>query len=282
LVADVKEQSKNSPTIGKGALPMNDDSMILPDDFEMPTETETVEDTTPTEQTDGFEQTEAQEPSQETEQAEQTNPFLKVKYNKEEMELDEATARELAQKGLNYDKVQERLQALESDPRLTLVEQLAQQQGMSVDEYVEAVRQYQEQAQLDELIQQNIPEEYAKEMLENRRFREQLQQERQAKEAEAKQQAEFSDFFKYFRDTNGRDFVPEQDEIPQSVWDANAQGVPLRYAFAEHENQQLRQQLATLKKNQDNARKAPVGGVTQHGSTEIASTDPFLLGFDSI
>jgi hypothetical protein len=258
------------------------EDMILPDDFEMPTEGEAVEDTTPTDETNGLEQTEAQEQSQETEQAEQTSPFLKVKYNKEEMELDEATARELAQKGLNYDKVQERLQALESDPRLTLVEQLAQQQGMNVDEYVEAVRQYQEQEQLDALIQQNIPEEYAREMLENRRFREQLQQEQQQRQQEAKQQQEFQDFFQYFKEANGRDFVPESDVIPDSVWQANQQGVPLRYAYAEHENNQLRQQLATLKKNQDNAKKAPVNGVTNHGSHETASTDPFLQGFNSI
>jgi hypothetical protein len=260
-----------------------DEDMILPDDFEMPADTgETVEDTIPTEETDGLEQTEAQEQSQETEQAEQTSPFLKVKYNKEEMELDEATARELAQKGLNYDKVQERLQALESDPRLSLVERLAQQQGMSVDEYVQAVQQYQEEQQLNELIQQNIPEEYAREMLENRRFREQLQQEQQQKQQEEQQNAEFADFFKYFRETNGRDFVPDTDIIPDSVWQANQQGIPLKYAYAEHENNQLRQQLATLKKNQDNAKKAPVGGVTQHGSHETASTDPFMMGFDSI
>jgi hypothetical protein len=257
-----------------------DEDMILPDDFEAPAES-SVEDTTPTEQVEAG-QTESQESSQETEQAEQTSPFLKVKYNKEEMELDEATARELAQKGLNYDKVQERLQALESDPRLTLVEQLAQQQGMNVDEYVEAVRQYQEQAQLDALIQQNIPEEYAKEMLENRRFREQLQAEQQQKQQEAQQQQEFADFFKYFKESNGRDFVPETDQIPDSVWQANQQGIPLRYAYAEHENNQLRQQLATLKKNQDNVRKAPVGGVTQHGSNEPASEDPFLKGFNSL
>jgi hypothetical protein len=71
---------------------MNED-MILPDDFEMPAEVETVEDTTPTEETE-VETFEPQEPteSQETEPTEQT-PFLKVKYNKEEMELDEERAK---------------------------------------------------------------------------------------------------------------------------------------------------------------------------------------------
>jgi hypothetical protein len=246
----------------------------------MPAEGDSVEDTTPTEQTDGFEQTEAQE-QEPTEQAEQTSPFLKVKYNKEEMELDEATARELAQKGLNYDKVTERLQALESDPRLTLVEELAQAQGMDVNEYVEAVRQYQEEARLNELLQQNIPEEYAREMLENRKFREQLEAERQAKQEGEQRQADFADFFQYYRDANGRDFIPNQDEIPQSVWDATANGIPLKYAFMEHEVNNLRQQLSTLKKNQDNAKKAPVSGVTSHGSNEVASEDPFLKGFNS-
>jgi hypothetical protein len=263
---------------------MNDDSMILPDDFEMPTDTDTSEEVTmPSEENDGFEQTEAQEPSQETEaqEAEQTPAFLKVKYNKEEMELDEAAAREYAQKGLNYDKLQERYQALESDPRLALVEELAQAQGMDVNQFVEAVRQNQWEQQLNELVQQNIPEEYAREMLESREFRKQMQQERQAKQQEEKQQQEFADFFKYYKEANGREFNPEADAIPDSVWQANQQGVPLQFAYAMHENNQLRQQLATLKKNQDNARKAPVGGVTQHGSNESASEDPFLKGFNS-
>jgi regulator of replication initiation timing len=153
---------------------------------------------------------------------------------------------------------------------------------MNVDEYIQAVNQYQEEQRLNELLQQNIPEEYAREMLENRKFREQLESERQAKQREEQQNAEFNDFFKYFKEANGRDFVPETDGIPDSVWQANQQGVPLRYAYAEYENQQLRQQLNTLKKNQDNAKKAPVGGVTQHGSHETASEDPFLKGFNSI
>jgi hypothetical protein len=197
------------------------------------------------------------------------------------MELDEERARELAEMGMNYPKLREKLQALEADPRLTFVEQMAQQYGMSTDDFIQAVQQQQEEQQLNELIQQNIPEEYAREMLENRRFREQSQAEQQQKQQEAQQQQEFADFFKYFKESNGRDFVPETDAIPDSVWQANQQGVPLRYAYAEHENNQLRQQLATLKKNQDNAKKAPVGGVTQHGSNETASEDPFLKGFMS-
>jgi hypothetical protein len=98
---------------------------ILPDDFGQETDlpqSEVVTDETPVETeldtnpTDETEEINGQEPVQ----AEQS-PFLKIKYNKEEMELDEATARELAQKGLNYDKQVERLQQLESDPRLSFI-----------------------------------------------------------------------------------------------------------------------------------------------------------------
>jgi hypothetical protein len=103
-----------------------DEDMILPSDFEMPAEVETVEDTTPTEETE----VEAPETTEEEPEVQETgiidpNFKLKIKYNSEEMELDADRARELAQKGMNYDKVQEKLQALETDPRLSFIEELA-------------------------------------------------------------------------------------------------------------------------------------------------------------
>jgi hypothetical protein len=241
---------------------------------------ETVEDTTPTEETE-VEAPETQEQETQTEQPEQT-PFLKVKYNKEEMELDEERARELAQKGLNYDKTIERLQALESDPRLSFIEDLAQQHGMTPDEYIEAVQQQREQSRIDELVSQGISEEVAQELLESRRDREERKKEKEAKAEEEKKNAEFGEFFNYFREANGREYVPNQDKIPENVWESVNQGVPLKFAYMAHENSQLRTQLSTLKQNQSNAQKAPVGSVTAHGGNEIAAEDDFMRGFNSI
>jgi hypothetical protein len=259
------------------------EDMILPDDFQetVQPETETIEDlpvgeeldTTETEQTEGL---------TEQQQEAERQAFLRVKYNKEEMELDEHTARELAQKGLNYDKTLERLQALESDPRLSFVEELAREQGMDTNEYLEAVRQHREQQRIDELVQQGISEEVAQEMLENRKFREQFESEKKSKMEEEKKNAEFQEFFGFFRNANGRDFVPGQDEIPQSVWEAHAQGVPLKFAFMEHQMNQLQSQLQVLKQNKVNETKAPIGSVTRHGGNEVASEDDFLSGFNSI
>jgi hypothetical protein len=256
------------------------EDMILPSDFEMPTEVETVEDTTPTEETE-VETLETPEQEPQTEQPEQT-PFLKVKYNKEEMELDEERARELAQKGLNYDKTIERLQALESDPRLSFIEDLANQHGMTPDEYIQAVQQQREQSRIDELVSQGISEELAQEMLENRKFRDQYEAEKKAKAEEEKKNAEFGEFFEYYRQANGREYVPNQDAIPENVWEAVNQGVPLKFAYMSHENQQLRSQLSMLKQNESNTKKAPVGSVSAHGSNDIDVEDEFLAGFNSI
>jgi hypothetical protein len=255
---------------------MFEDDAILPDDFEM--------DTTPEEvtETETLEPVEPVEDTTPTEETEPVSPFLKVKYNKEEMELDEMTARELAQKGLNYDKTIERLQALESDPRLSFIESLAKQHGMNPQEYMEAVQQQQEQQRIDKLVEQGISEEMAQEMLENRKFREQFEAEKKAKAEEEKANADYNEFFDYFKQANGRDFNSQSDEIPQNVWDATQNGMSLKSAYVMHENQQLRNQLQTLKQNESNAKKAPVGSITQHGSTQVESDDDFLAGFNSI
>jgi hypothetical protein len=251
-----------------------DEDMILPDDFEMPAETiepvETFE--TPV------------EPVEDTKPPEETvvSPFLKLKYNHEELDVDEEKARELAQMGMNYPKLQEKLQALESDPRLSFVEELAKANNMDVPAYLEAVKQQREEERLDELLQKNIPEEYAREMLDNRKFRQEFESEKQTKAQEAKANAEFSEFFTYFKQANDRDFNADKDEIPQSVWEANHSGVPLKFAYMEHQNNQFKSQLQTFKQNQLNASKSPVGSVTAHGSTEVASEDDFMRGFNSI
>lgn len=259
-----------------------DEDVILPDDFEMSTEVEAVEDTTPTEQTE-VESIETQEQSQELVETEQPdNQFLDIKYNKELQWLSRDEARELAQMGKNYPKLQEKLQALESDPRLDFVEGLARDNGMTVQEYLSAVQEQQEQARLNELIQQNIPEEYAREMLENRKFRQELEAEKQAKQQEEQQNAQYNEFFEYFREANGRDFVPNQDEIPPNVWEATQSGVPLKFAYMMHENSQLRNQIQTFKQNESNAKKAPITPVTAHGGVATESEDDFLSGFNSI
>jgi hypothetical protein len=261
---------------------MNED-MILPDDFEMPTEAEAVEDTTPTEETEA----EAHETTEEEPEVQETgiidpNFKLKIKYNSEEVELDADRARELAQKGMNYDKVQEKLQALETDPRLSFVERMAQRNDMTVEQYLQAVEQQERQDQINELVSQGVSEHLAERLIESEKKWERLETKEKEQAEEQKKNEEFTQFFDYFRQANGRDYVPNQDVIPENVWQAVDQGESLKNAYMAHENQQLRTQLSTLKQNQSNAQKAPVGSVTAHGGTEIAAEDDFMKGFNSI
>jgi hypothetical protein len=255
------------------------EDMILPDDF--------VADTTPeevieTEETETPVETEVDttEPVQTEQERQEALQMLRVKYNKEEREIPIDEAIPLVQKGLNYDKVQERLQQLESDPRLSFVEELAQQFNMSVPEYLDAVKAQKEEQRIQELVEQGISQEVAQELLESRRDREERKKEKEEAAKREKENQEFGDFFQYFRETNGREFAPGQDNIPEEVL-ANKE-VPLKYAFIAHENNQLRQQLQTLKQNESNKQKAPVGSITAHGSNETASEDLFMQGFNSV
>ncbi len=259
------------------------EDVILPDDFqEAPPQVEEVQEEV-SEVTDDvqFEESEAVEDTKPTEE-EPTPQTIKIKYNhaEEEISLDEAV--KLAQMGKNYPKVQERLQQLESDPRLSFVEELAKEQGMSPDEYIESYKQWQEQEKINQLVQQNIPEELAQEILENRKYRESLKQQEQQKQQEEKQRADAQEFFDYFKQANDRDFNPEKDQLPPEVWEMNAQGVPLKFAYMQHHNNQLQTQLKVLKQNKTNEEKAPIQGVTSHGSTEVEADDDFLKGFNSI
>lgn len=255
-----------------------DEDMILPEGFESTPQEEPQAEEPIEQQPEVVEDIPTEQPTQEpTEQPKEVDqPKIKVKYNHEERELTLEEAALLAQKGMNYDKTIEKLKALETDPRLSFVEELARENNMTVDQYLEAVRQHKEQERLNQLIQQNIPEDIAKEILENRKFREQLENEKKTKASEEKRQAEFKEFIEMFSDV-------QADKIPSDVWEKNAQGVPLKYAYMEHQMNDLKTQIAALKQNETNKQKAPIKtGVSTFGSEDPTPEDPFLEGFNLI
>ncbi len=237
---------------------------LPPDSEELPLDDELLEEELPSDAT-----------------PEEIEQMIKVKFNHEEQEIPLNEAIPLIQKGMNYDKLQERYGQLESDPRLIFVEEMAKEQGMDVPEFLEAVKSAREDRQLQELVQQNIPEEYAREMLESRKFREQLELEKQQKAEDEKKNAEFTEFFEVFQQANDRNYDPSKDQIPQEVWDMHAQGTPLKYAYIQHHHNELKTQLQTFKQNEKNTKRAPVGSLTNFGGDEPTSEDPFLTGFNS-
>lgn len=132
-------------------------------------------------------------------------------------------------------------------------------------EYQEAVRQQQEQQKLQELMENNVPEDVAKELIESKKFREQYEAEKQTKAQEEAKRKDYESFLESYPDVKA-------DEIPLEVWEENSKGKSLVDAYAKYENKLLKQQLAEFKKGQQaqqsnaNNASSSTGSVTGQGA----------------
>ncbi|MGL4107259.1 hypothetical protein [Clostridium sp. LP20] len=238
-------------------------------------EVDSVEDTDQTEEATEENQTEEenQENIEAKEESKEDTPTIKVKFNHQEMDLPLDQAQEYIQKGMNYDKILGQLQEVQDNQGLQYLNDLSQKSGMSVDEMVSHWRQQEEQAEIDELVQKNIPPEYAKEMIENKKFREeQLRKEKEAAK-ENESQAMYKEFVQAYP-------YAKAEEIPPEVWDKVDAGVPLKYAYMEYENAKLQEKIKVKTQNETNKKRAPGLGVTSNGTAESVKEDDFLEGFN--
>lgn len=225
--------------------------------------------------------------SVETEQEQETTPepetpqerMLRLKVDREEREIPESEAILLAQKGLNYERAVERAKQEARDTYIA-------EQGYTWNdkpitnesEYKQALA---EQEMINKYKDRDLPPEVIQELVESRRDREERQREKQEKAEQEKQQKTFEEFFNYFESANDRRFDPKTDILPQEVIDLAESGVPLKYAYMDYHNKQLKNSLKVSKQNETNSKKAPVGSVTAHGNNKSEPEDDFLLGFNS-
>jgi hypothetical protein len=154
---------------------------------------------------------------------------------------------------------------LQNNPALSFIENIAKSNGMTVNQYIEAANRQMEQERLNQLIQQNIPEELAKEIMENRKFREQYESKQKTIEEQERKNADYQAFITSFPDV-------KPDTIPAEVWQEANKGKSLVDAYTRYENQQLKAQLAkfaqsqqTQQTNQANA-SSSTGSVTGEGT----------------
>lgn len=257
---------------------MNED-IILPDDFEQPdqpqSEVETPEPTEPVQEVEDTKPTQetAEEPSLETPQR------FKVKYNSEEQEISYDDAIPLIQKGMNYEKSVERAKQEARDAYIA--EQGFEWNGKQITTEAEYKQALQEREWMEQYQDRDLPDEVVQELIEGRKFRESFQEQQKAKQAEERQQAEAMEFFEYFHEVNGRAYQP--GDLPSEVTQmAEEMNIPIKFAYMQYQTKQLQNQIKILKQNEENAKRAPIGGLTTHGSNETESEDPFLQGFNSI
>lgn len=210
----------------------------------------------------------------------------KIKYNKEEVNVE--SIEDLIagyQKGLNYDKKIQELENLQNSKLEKYAKAKADELGITVDEYMDQVEAYEkeqerakERERLEEMINNGVPEDIAKEVIaagqERKRYQQRENELRKKEEALAKEEAkkkEYQDFLDAFPDV-------DPNSIPKEVFE-DAENSTLSNAYMKWQIKELKNQLSVAKTNEKNA-KASVGGVTETGPTnEKHEKDPFLEGF---
>ena len=285
------------------------DDAILPDDFDPNDPTYTLDrgmtDTAPTGETapttePATESNVAPEhPEEEVPPTTEVQPqpapaTVRVKYNHEDRELSLDEAAILAQKGLNYDKIEQRMKALEAYEARSA--RLAKRLGYETsDEMIAAAEQNHINRKIRELVEAGNTEAMARFLVQ--------QEMNQANQAPAspyqqpqmpptsaaqanpsgltpERQAELAEFVRTF---------PGVTKLPDEVIAENRKGVRLSLAYERYQNklansnkdEQLKE-LAVLKQNQAAAAKAPVSGTVGKASPpKEEPEDPFMKGFNT-
>lgn len=246
------------------------------------------------EETEQSEETEESEPSEPEESKDEVDftPLLKalsgkIKYNKEEVNVD--SIEDLIsnyQKGLNYDKKVQELENLQNSKLEKYAKSKADELGISVEEYMDRVEKYeqeqkkaQEEQELEEMIENGVPDSLAREILAGRQLRFEYQQMKnemkewkESTQREEEKNQEYLDFLDKFPDVNPED-------IPKEVFE-EAENSSLSEAYMKWQLNELKNQLSVAKTNEKNA-ASTVGSVTSTGPTqENHSVDLFLEGFN--
>lgn len=240
------------------------------DGFEDVVIDEPTETTEPTEET--TEQVEDTKPTEPVEEPKE-QPKIKLKYNHEEKEYSLDDVVPLAQKGLNYDKLQEKFNEIQNNPALSKYSKVQEISGLlgyqSDDELLDALYNtyYSNQAESQGLTPEQIRKDYelsAKEKSIVEKERSLTKQETDSKM--------FTDFANNFPDVKA-------EMISQDTWDKVRGGMDLSTAYTLQQNKELQEKIKIFEQNQKNQTRAPISGVSKNGTVN-EKTDAFLEGFD--
>jgi len=198
-------------------------------------------------------------------------PKLKINYLGEEKEIDLEEAKTLAQKGMNYEPLQEKWEA--SKKALSKVEEIARKAGFvnadghgDIEAYYEAANEQLKQREIEELTAgMQLPQELAEELYLLRKERAERQAEKERQATEQKQQAQYKELLDFYKEVHGKDF-DATTTLPKEVWQAVDKGIPPKYAYAEYLSRQAIKEQAIEKANTENGQASP-GGVSGKAET---------------
>lgn len=257
-----------------------DDNENLFDDYEVEETTETLDE--PNEEVKDTQSVETEGVTEVSEETSEEPYGLKIKFNGEEMNLNEEEARTLAQKGMNYDRFYEP------------IERLARMNGMSVGDYLNKLNDTQVQYEVaqeverlrndskydgvsDEVLEE-IASNHVNESIGNRDKNYQEQQQGIADAEQARIQRDVDLFFEEYPEYKNKG----PDVLDPKVFDYVKKGYTLLEAYNKWAKEQADikkpQEIAkekVSKLNEENKKKS-LGNTTNAGST---SSDDFLNGF---
>lgn len=277
------------------------EDMILPDDFDPTADTYDITGSEPTIEslftTEGVGESdgrpaEAQQAEPEPTTVPETPPApapqtIKVRFNHEDRELSFDEAALYAQKGMNYDKLEERVRGYEAlNEKMTRLAKDLEYD--SAEEMIDAAANNFKERQIRKLVEEGNTEAMARFLVDQQMKATSapppVQPEPPAQEvpspAPAKptlspeRRAELDEFIRAY---------PGVTKLPDEVLVANSQGVRLLVAYERYLNSQNNKELAILRQNQASAAKAPVTGLTGKAANAQPDLDddPFMKGFNS-
>ncbi|MCH4182989.1 MAG: hypothetical protein LKF48_07525 [Prevotella sp.] len=216
-------------------------------------------------------------------------PFLKIRFDGADENLSRDEAISLAQKGRNYDKLNERYNALTTDPSIKAIREQAQRAGLKVEDYVQRISQFQQQSdirQIAKAFKEKFPdtsdqaatayaEQAYREAISQRETREKNLQQVQEQQRQDSINREISDFQSKYPDV-------DIENLPADVIEDINGGDSLMSAWRAHENRELKATLAAERKNAANRAKS-VGSVNSNvGSTGVDDEMAYLIkGFEN-
>lgn len=225
--------------------------------------------------------------SEETEETVSDEPFLQIRYNKEDVGLSKEEAIELAQKGKNYDKLSDKFTQLKSE-----LTKLASRNNMTVDEFMSKMGETVKKVEINKEIKSlkelypDTNEEVLKELAEQRvtsRFNEN-EKNAMVKEQEvaSAQDQEIRRQLSIFKQEYPN---LEPDKLDRSVYELVRNGYTLLEAYnkwvaieKEKDKPQEEAKVKASELNNQNEKKS-YGDTTSVGDP---SEDDFLSGWNDI
>ena len=220
------------------------------------------------------------------EQKEEPEELFDLKFNKEIRKVNRQEVTELAQKGLNHDRILEQRDHLQQENAellkfkqdneaiIGLLDAAAQKSGTDRNTFLQSVREnaYVSQGLSRDAAHERVLREDAEQRLSRTEKADAEKQQAQQGQEIARQQ-DIERFLKLYKDV-------DPNTIPKEVWDDVRNGETLVSAYGRYENRQLaesnrklQESINALKQNEKNKQKS-IGSAKTEGKE--TAKDPFL------